>query len=148
MTTITPFLWYEKDAKGIIRYYQQIFGKENVKASIDLEADTEPSGPVEVATMTIFNQTFRMMTAGKHHEFNDAVSFEVKCKDQAEIDRYWDAIVAEGKAVECSWCIDKYGVRWQIVPFNMDEYVSDPRGMQAMMKMKKIIIADLQAAIK
>lgn len=145
---ITPFLWYEKDAAAIVKYYTSVFGAEHVKLLGESELPNTPSGDVQVIALEMFGMELHMMTAGKHHEFNDAISFEVTCTDQDEIDRYWDALIKEGREQQCGWCIDKYGVRWQIVPANMGQYVSHEAGMKAMLGMKKIVIADLEKAVE
>lgn len=146
MSKVTPFLWFEKDAAGVARYYRDIFGPDNVKFANEQSMEDTPSGSVQVVSLTIFDQPFRLMSAGPHHEFNDAVSFQVDCKDQAEVDKYWDAITKDGQESMCGWCIDKYGVRWQITPENMSELVSNPSGQQAMLQMKKLDIAKLREA--
>lgn len=153
MQKITPFLWYEKDAIGAARHYKSVFGEENVSIDGEDNFDDSFEQGVQVVSLTIFGVQFRLMAAGKHQEHNDMISFEVSCKDQAEVDTYWDALVADGgQESQCGWCIDKYGIRWQIIPARYYELMSDPdkersgRAVQAMMGMKKLIVADLEAA--
>ena len=93
------------------------------------------------------------MNAGPHHQFNEAVSFYVDCKDQAEVDEYWNKLIADGgEESQCGWLKDKFGVSWQIIPKQLGELMGDPdpekaqRTMQAMLQMQKIIVADLQKA--
>ncbi len=141
---ITPFLWYENgDALAVAKYYKEIF-KDNVEIVDESELDNTPSGNVSVVTIKIFGLTMRIMSAGKHHSFNDSISFEIKCKDQTEIDLYWDKIIKEGSEQQCGWCIDKYGLRWQIIPDNLGEYLGQEGGMEKMLKMKKIVIEDFK----
>jgi predicted 3-demethylubiquinone-9 3-methyltransferase (glyoxalase superfamily) len=154
MQKITPFLWYEKDAIGVARYYKTIFG-DDASIAGEENLDGTPSGEVQIITLTLFGQNFRLMSAGPHDLFNDAISFEVLCDGQAEVDKYWNALTADGgKESMCGWLNDKYGVRWQIVPKQLNDLMSDPdqakagRVMQAMLKMNKIIIADLELASK
>lgn len=142
MKKIVPFLWFEKNAKKIAEYYTNIFGTDNVKVFDGKSLSDTPSGNVEIFSIQIFDQLFNIMTAGKHHEFNDAISFVVNCKDQDEIDNYWNKITEEGNESMCGWCIDKYGLRWQIIPENMSSLVSKDGGTQKMLKMKKIIISE------
>lgn len=142
MKKVTPFLWFEKDAQGIIAYYKSLFGEENIKVFGGEHLSDTPSGSVETFVMHIFDQEFTIMTAGKHDTFNDAISFTVSCRDQDEIDRYWNAITQEGKESQCGWCIDKYGLRWQIVPENLSELLARPDSVQHMLTMKKLVISE------
>ena len=103
----------------------------------------------------LFGQKFMAITAGKHHEFNDAVSFLVECDSQQEIDRYWDAIQKNGgKPQACGWIIDKYGLRWQIVPTELGRMMTDAdsgkvkRVAEEMLRQVKFDIAKLEAAFK
>jgi predicted 3-demethylubiquinone-9 3-methyltransferase (glyoxalase superfamily) len=145
MQKITPFLWYKSDAIGIATFYRSVFGEENVQIIDEENFTGTPSGHVQVVTTVLFGNTFQIMSAGKHDEFNDAISFVVNCKDQTEIDSYWNKLTSNGgKESQCGWCIDKYGVRWQIVPENMSELIATPKKMQKTLTMSKIIIADLQ----
>lgn len=145
MQKITPFLWFESDAIGVATYYRTVFGVENVQIVDEESFIGTPSGQVQIVTTVLFGNTFQLMSAGKHDEFNDAISFVINCKNQTEIDSYWNNITSNGgKESQCGWCIDKYGVRWQIIPENMSALLSTPEAMQKMLTMNKIIIADLQ----
>ncbi len=146
-----PCLWFDKNMKEILGYYVSIF-PDTKTSNIDSLSDT-PSGTVELATMTILGQDFQLMTAGPIFKFNESVSFVVDCEDQEEVDYYWNALTTNGGAEsECGWCKDKYGLSWQIVPKQLGILTSDPdkekanRVVQAMLKMKKLIVADLQKA--
>jgi predicted 3-demethylubiquinone-9 3-methyltransferase (glyoxalase superfamily) len=117
------------------------------------ETPSGPAGSVVVVDFTLFGQRFQAMTAGPHHDFNDAISLVVECEDQAELDRYWNALLAGGgRPQACGWLIDRFGVRWQIVPAVMDEMMSDPdparakRVTDAMLTMVKLDIAALEKA--
>lgn len=141
---ITPFLWFEnEDALSVARYYKNIFDTNTLIVD-ESDFENTPSGAVSVVTIILFGMTMRIMSAGKHDSFNDSISFEIKCKDQEEIDLYWNKIINEGKEGQCGWCIDKYGVRWQIIPENLGEYLSKENGMEKMLKMKKIVIDDFK----
>ena len=152
---IYAHLWYAKDADQAAKFYASIFPNSRVDRVTPLlsESPSGPSGSVKVVDFTLFGQRFQAMTAGPHHEFNDAVSIVVSCDDQAELDRYWDALLAGGgKAQACGWLIDKYGLRWQIVPAKFDEMMRDTdpvrskRVTDAMLKMVKLDIAALEKA--
>lgn len=154
---IFPFLWYAKDAEKAARFYVSIFPNSRVNYVTALESDS-PSGPpgsVKVVDFTLFGQPFQAMTAGPHHEFNDAISLTVLCKNQEELDRYWKALLkGGGKPQACGWLNDRYGVRWQIVPEVMETMMRDrnrkrsKRVTDAMLTMVKFDIATLKKAWK
>lgn len=152
---ILPFLWYAKDADEAARFYASIFPDSHVDRVSAMPADS-PSGPpgsVSVVEFTLFGKPFMAMSAGPHHDFNDAVSFMVNCDSQDELDRYWDAILRHGgKPQACGWINDRYGVRWQIVPTVLGEMMADrdpvkaKRVAEEMMRQVKFDIAKLTAA--
>jgi predicted 3-demethylubiquinone-9 3-methyltransferase (glyoxalase superfamily) len=142
MKKVTPFLWFEVfNIKEVFSYYQSIFGGNITCENLE-SIDNTPSGTVQTAVFNLFDQRLFVMTAGKHHSFNDSFSLMINCKDQEEIDLYWNAITKEGQASECGWCIDKYGLRFQIVPENLGQLTSTKEGVAKMLTMKKIVIAD------
>lgn len=152
---IFPFLWYAKDAEEAAKLYASIFPDSRVERVTTMmsESPSGPPGSVKVVELTLMGQRFQAMTAGPHHEFNDAMSLMVECDDQAEIDRYWNALLETGgKAVACGWIQDRFGVRWQIVPAALGEWMADEdpirskRVSDAMMKMVKLDIAELERA--
>jgi predicted 3-demethylubiquinone-9 3-methyltransferase (glyoxalase superfamily) len=114
-----------------------------------------PAGSVKVVDFTLMGQRFQAISAGPHHEFNDAISIVVLCDDQAELDRYWDALIGGGgRPQACGWLIDRFGLRWQIVPSRMDDLMStaDPerakRVTDAMLEMIKLDVAALERAYR
>jgi predicted 3-demethylubiquinone-9 3-methyltransferase (glyoxalase superfamily) len=156
-TKIFPHLWYAKDAEGAAQLYASIFPDSRVDrvTSLMSESPSGPPGSVKVVDFTLFGQRFQAMTAGPHHDFNDAISMVVLCEDQAELDRYWNALLeGGGKPQACGWLTDRYGVRWQIVPASFDEMMRDPdparskRVTDAMLKMVKLDIAALEKAYR
>jgi predicted 3-demethylubiquinone-9 3-methyltransferase (glyoxalase superfamily) len=151
---ITPFLWYAKEAEEASAYYATIFPDSRV-TRVTAMASESPSGPpgsVKIVEFVLFGQAFVAMSAGPLDSFNHAVSFVVSCEDQAEIDRYWNALLVGGSAEQCGWLKDRFGLSWQIVPAVLGEMMSDPdrakakRTADAMMKMVKFDIAALKAA--
>ena len=119
------------------------------------ESPSGPEGSVTIVDFTLFGQPFQAMTAGPHHEFNDAISMVVVCEDQAELDRYWNALLeGGGKPQACGWLIDRFGVRWQIVPKALDDMMRDgdrarsKRVADAMLKMVKLDVAALVRAYR
>jgi predicted 3-demethylubiquinone-9 3-methyltransferase (glyoxalase superfamily) len=124
-----------------LEYYQDIFGNEFRHGQI-IPLGNTPSGKTEMCEAYFFGQKyFFMETEIEHHPLNDAMSLMLYCEDQQEIDKYWDNICKEGTAVQCGWCIDKFGLRWQILPKNLPELMSRPHAFEVMMKQTKIVIA-------
>jgi predicted 3-demethylubiquinone-9 3-methyltransferase (glyoxalase superfamily) len=154
MQKITPFLWYAKEAEEAAKFYASIFPKSRIirVATLPSESPSGPPGTVKVVDFELFGQPFAAMSAGPLDPFNHAVSFVVSCDDQAELDRYWNALLQGGQPEACGWLKDRYGVSWQIVPKVLGDMMSDPdrtrakRATDAMLKMTKIDIAALQAA--
>jgi predicted 3-demethylubiquinone-9 3-methyltransferase (glyoxalase superfamily) len=153
---IYPFLWYAKEAEQAARFYTSIFPDSRVDRVVAMQSES-PSGPpgsVKVVDSTLFGQPFQAMTAGPHHEFNDAISIVVECDDQAELDRYWNALLDGGQPQACGWLIDRYGVRWQIVPAALVGMMGDEdkarsrRVSDAMLQMVKLDVAALERAYR
>jgi predicted 3-demethylubiquinone-9 3-methyltransferase (glyoxalase superfamily) len=156
MPRITPFLWYAKEAEEAAAFYASIFPDSRIVRTTTLQSES-PSGPpgsVKIVDFVLFGQPFTAMSAGPLDPFNHAVSFVVHCEDQAEIDRYWNGLLAGGGTPEqCGWLRDRFGLSWQIVPAALEQMMSDPdpvrakRASDAMLKMVKIDIAGLKAAL-
>ena len=154
---IYTHLWYATGAEEAARLYASIFPDSRVDGVWTLPSET-PSGPpgsVKVVDFTLFGQRFQALEAGPHHDFNDAISIVVLCDDQVELDRYWNALLeGGGKPQACGWLIDRFGLRWQIVPAVMDEMmregdVARSKGVtDAMLKMVKLDIAELEKAYR
>ncbi|GAM98476.1 3-demethylubiquinone-9 3-methyltransferase [alpha proteobacterium U9-1i] len=142
MGKITPFLWFDGQLEQAVKFYTSVF-KDSHVVSIN---------PM-TASFVLEGQEFMGLNAGPMFKFNEAVSFFVKCETQEDVDYYWSALTADGGSEgQCAWLKDKFGLSWQIVPTTLGRYLGDAdrakanRVMQAMMKMKKIVIADLDAA--
>jgi len=154
MQKITPFLWYAKEAEEAAAFYASVFPDSRVTrvSALPSESPSGPPGSVKIVEFVLFGQPFVAMSAGPLDKFNHAISFVVSCEDQAELDRYWNALLEGGKAEACGWLQDRYGLSWQIVPKVWDKMMSDPdqakvkRACDAMLKMVKFDIAALQAA--
>lgn len=158
MQKITPFLWFDRNAEEAMNYYVSVFG-ENAKI---VKIQRYPEGPLEgpmqgfegkvlTGVLELFGQQFMTIDGGPLFKFTEAVSFLVECKDQAEIDRYWEKLSAVPEAEQCGWCKDKFGLSWQITGdigrfVNGTDPVKASRALQAMLQMKKIDIAALEAA--
>lgn len=142
MKKITPFLWFESQAEEAMNYYVSIF--KNSKVIV-----TSP----QMVQFELDGQEFIGLNAGPQFKFNEAVSFFVNCENQKEVDEYWNKLVGDGgEESMCGWCKDKFGLWWQIVPKQLGELMGDTdqakaqRVVQAMLKMQKIIVADLEKA--
>jgi predicted 3-demethylubiquinone-9 3-methyltransferase (glyoxalase superfamily) len=153
--TITPCLWFDGQAEEAARFYTSIFPDSRIDETLKNSVDTPggKAGSTLLVSFTLAGQSYQALNGGPHDRFNDAISLAVTCKDQAEVDRYWDALTADGgRPVQCGWLKDKYGVSWQIVPRALMDMLSDPDParvkcvMEAMMSMIKLDIAALQKA--
>jgi len=143
---ITPFLWFDSQAEEAMNHYLSIF--KNGRALNVSRKD----GKVFTVTFELEGQRFMALNAGPIFKFNEAVSFFVSCETQAEVDELWEKLSASGEKGRCGWLKDKYGLSWQVIPKALGQLMSDPDPkkakavMQAMLKMNKIIIADLEKA--
>jgi predicted 3-demethylubiquinone-9 3-methyltransferase (glyoxalase superfamily) len=148
MQKITPNLWFNHNAKEAVDYYVSVFKSAKILSTnyypheglADFQKDL--AGKVLTVEFELEGQHFTAINAGPEFSFNESVSFAVTCKDQAEIDYFWEKLSSVAEAEQCGWCKDKFGLSWQIVPENMGELMSAPRAFENMMNMKKIVIAD------
>lgn len=141
---ISTCVWYHTSLSlsDIMNYYQRIFAEQFSFGSINKISDT-PSGATEMCNAELLGNSFMFMkTAEEHQPINDAISFVIHCKDQQEIDKYWDYFTNDGKASQCGWCIDKFGLRWQIIPENLGALMAKPGSWEVMMKQQKIVISE------
>jgi predicted 3-demethylubiquinone-9 3-methyltransferase (glyoxalase superfamily) len=149
MPKITPFLWFDNNAEEAVEFYLKVF--PNSRRTDELragDAGPGPKGSLITIGFDLDGQPFTALNGGPGHDFNDAVSFFVHCKDQTEIDSYWSKLGDGGEEIACGWLKDRFGLRWQIVPENVIDLVRHPGAMKAMMTMKKLDIAALKAAAK
>jgi predicted 3-demethylubiquinone-9 3-methyltransferase (glyoxalase superfamily) len=156
MQKITPFLWYSNEAEEAAAFYASIFPDSRVTrvTALPSKSPSGPPGSVKLVEFVLFGQPFTAMSAGPLDPFNHAVSFVVSCDDQAELDRYWNALLLGGSAEQCGWLKDRFGLSWQIVPRVLGEMMADPdrakarRASDAMMQMVKLDIGALRAAFE
>lgn len=155
MSKISPCLWFDGEAEEAATFYVSLLPDSRIetiqKNTIDSPAGK--AGTALVVEFTLAGQRFMALNGGKAFDFTHAISFKIDCADQAEVDRLWDALSANGGSVErCGWLRDRYGVSWQIVPTALVQYLGGPdraganRAMQAMMQMVKLDIAGLKSA--
>jgi predicted 3-demethylubiquinone-9 3-methyltransferase (glyoxalase superfamily) len=140
---IFPSLWFCANGGNItqvLEYYKNIFGGD-FEAQTIIPLGNTPSGNAEMCEVKMFGQKYSFMSTEKeHHTFNDALSFTIICEDQKEIDKIWNYFTQEGEESQCAWCIDKFGLRWQVIPKNFGELMSKPNSWKVMMSQKKIVI--------
>ncbi len=162
MQKIVPCLWFEDNVEDAAKYYTSIFPNSQIigePSHYEGEAMTEISGKEEGEVLTVEvsldGQRFTLLNGGPQFKFTEAISFQIDCKDQEEVDYYWEKLTeGGGEESQCGWLKDKYGVSWQVVPEQLVECLSSPdkeksqRAMEAMLKMKKIDIAEIQRAFE
>ena len=155
MQKISPFLWFDGKAEEAANFYVSIFRNSKIASVMHYgEAGPGPKGSVMGVTFQLDGQEFMAINGGPQFTFSPAISFFVKCETQAEIDHFWDKLLAGGKAQQCGWLTDKYGVTWQIVPTILGELLQSKdaeksqRAMRAMMQMIKLDIAALKKAFE
>lgn len=148
---IAPNLWFNKNAKEAVDFYLSVFPDSKIlntayypESLKDGLADfqKEFAGKILAIDFELDGQMFTAINAGPEFKFTEAVSFAVYCKDQSEIDYYWEKLSADPKFEQCGWCKDKFGLSWQIVPTKINELMEKPNAYANMMKMKKIVIRE------
>lgn len=155
MQKITPTLWFDGNAEEAATFYAGIFPDSRVDNVHRAAADNPGTrkGAAILVEFTLAGQKFAGLNGGPQHRFSEAVSFSIDCADQAEVDRYWDALTAEGgQPVQCGWVTDRFGLSWQVVPRRLIDLMASPdraaaeRVMQAMLTMVKLDVAALERA--
>src|SRR5262245_38379260 len=153
MPKISPLLWFDTQAEEAAKFYVSIFKNSRI-VNIARYGDAGP-GPKGSAMTVVFQldgQEFIALNGGPHFKFNEAISFSVNCQTQQEVDEYWSKLTEGGQESQCGWLKDRFGLSWQITPTALGEMLSDPdpqkskRVMEAMLKMKKIDVAELRRA--
>ena len=158
---ITPCLWFDNQAEEAARYYTSIFKNSKIGTiarytEAGQEVHGRPPGSVMTVEFELNGQPFTALNGGPVFTFNEAISFQIMCQTQEEVDHYWNKLTAGGdkNAQQCGWLKDKYGVSWQVVPKVLVDMMSDPdkeksgRAMEAMLQMKKLDIAELERAFE
>ncbi|MBC9735266.1 VOC family protein [Nocardioides marmotae] len=153
-SSITPCLWFDDQLEEAARFYVSLFPHSSV-GHLSRYTDAGPGEPgaVMAGDFVLDGIAFRGINGGPQFPFTEAVSFAISCVDQAEVDRYWEALLADGgEESMCGWIKDRFGLSWQVVPTRLYELVSDPdparaqAAVQAMLGMRRIVVADLEAA--
>ena len=150
---ITPCLWFDTQAEEAAQFYVSLFGNSRIlEVSRYTEAGPRPAGRVMTVMLELDGQRFVALNGGPEFAFTEAVSFQVPCETQEDVDRYWDAFADGGQEGQCGWVRDRFGLWWQVVPTALPALLSDPDRaqdvVQVMLGMKKLDIAALEAAAK
>jgi predicted 3-demethylubiquinone-9 3-methyltransferase (glyoxalase superfamily) len=155
MSKITPCLWFDGQAEDAAKLYTSLFPDSRIDKVNRSPADnpSTPEGAVLTVDFTVAGQKFIGLNGGPEFKFNEAVSFTIDCADQAEVDRYWDALIAGGgEPSQCGWLKDRFGLSWQVVPRQLNDFLGGPdpdgarRAMEAMLGMTKLDVAQLRDA--
>ena len=155
MNRLTPCLWFDGRAEEAANFYVSIFKNSKItEVSRYGDAGPLPKGTVLTVAFELDGQRFTALNGGPQYKFTEAVSFQIACETQDEVDHYWNNLVAGGAESMCGWLKDKFGLSWQVVPNRLIELITSSEGAkakrvtEAMFKMKKIDIAALEAAAK
>ena len=154
MPMITPALWFDDDVEEAAAFYTSVFPNSSIEG-FDRYTDAGPGAPGQVVsgTFVLDGKRFVGINGGPQFPFTEAVSFEVRCADQDEVDYYWNRLVDGGVESQCGWLKDRFGLSWQIVPERLFELLGDPdaaraaAATRAMLGMRRIVVADLEAAV-
>jgi predicted 3-demethylubiquinone-9 3-methyltransferase (glyoxalase superfamily) len=153
MDAFTTCLWFDADGEEAAKFYTSIFPNSTVGKVTPYPNGTERAGQTMTVDFILNGSKFVALNGGPQFSFNESISFQVPCEDQAEIDHYWTALIeGGGEESMCGWLKDKFGVSWQVVPTKLEDMMSSldaaqaERAAQALFQMRKIIIADLEAA--
>jgi len=154
MPAITPSLWFDNNLEDAAKFYTSVFPNSHIEGFTRYtEAGPGEPGSVVTGTFVLDGTRFIGINGGPIFRFTEAVSFTVNCKDQDEVDYYWDRLTDGGEESQCGWLKDRFGLSWQIVPERLYELISDPdpvraaAATQAMLRMRKLVIADLENAV-
>jgi predicted 3-demethylubiquinone-9 3-methyltransferase (glyoxalase superfamily) len=153
MPRITPNLWFDTQAKEAAEFYVSVFPNSEITRVLSYnEAAPDRAGTVLTVDYLLDGQEYTNINGGPQFTFDEAISLLINCKDQAEVDYYWNTLSAGGELSQCGWLKDRYGVSWQVVPVGMVDVLNDPdperalRAMNAMLAMQKLDLAALEAA--
>jgi len=153
LTRITPCLWFDTEGEEAAKFYVTVFENSRIlEISHFGPAGPRPEGMVMVVNFELEGQPFMALNGGPEFTFNEAISFQVSCETQDEVDAFWAKLTDGGEEGPCGWLKDRYGVSWQIVPTILDRLIADPdpgrseRAMKAMLGMGKLDMAELKSA--
>ena len=153
---VIPCLWFDKQAEEAVRFYVSLLPDSRIDAIVHSPGDYPDgkAGDVLLVEFTLAGSRYTALNGGPHFKFNEAISLQIDCEDQAEVDRLTEALSAVPEAEQCGWIKDRYGLSWQIVPYALNRLLSDPepgvrkRVFEAMMNMKRLNVAELERAAR
>jgi len=146
---ITPFLWFDSNAEEAVEFYLSVFKNSRCLDELRTADDSRrPKGSILTIAFELDGQKFTAINGGPMFKFNESVSFVVRCDSQAEVDEYWSKLSAGGSEGQCGWLKDRFGLSWQIVPARLPGLLKHPKAMQAMLRMKKLDIGELERAAR
>lgn len=155
MNSISPFLWFDHNAREAVEFYLSVFKDAQILKTVYYGKDNPvKQGEVMTISFQLLGQTFTALNGGPHFSFTPAISFVIHCSKEEEVDYYWDRLSEGGEQEMCGWLKDKFGLSWQVVPDILTEYLSDPnvdkteKVLKAMMQMHKLSIPELTKAYK
>lgn len=167
MQKITPFLWFDKNCEEAVNYYVEVFNNapysnrnskinfiQRYEEGMEAPGTKEMLGKVITTEFELDGQKFQALDGGPIFKFNESISMLVDCKDQEEVDYFWEKLSAVPESEQCGWCKDKFGLSWQIIPRRLSELAGDKDKEKAhkvineMLKMKKLVVSDLEEAYK
>ena len=155
MPDLQPCLWFDTEAEEAAKFYVSIFPNSKItRISHYTEVGPRPKGMVLTVEFELDGKPIMALNGGPEFQFTEAISLSIECDTQEEIDHYWNALGQGGKEIECGWIKDRYGLSWQVSPKIMSEIITGPdqakadRAMRAMLKMKKIVLADIEEAVR
>ncbi len=143
---ITPMLWFDSNAEEAVNFYLSVF--KNSRRLDEVRDDQVAKGKPLTIAFELDGQTITALNGGPLFKFTEAISLVVRCDSQQEVDEYYAKLVEGGQESQCGWLKDKFGLSWQIVPAKLPDLIKNPKAMQAMLKMRKIDIAELERAAK
>jgi len=153
MPSTTPCLWFDDRAEQAAQQYTSIFPNSTIDKVVRYGPNQPgPEGQVMTVEFQLDGQRYVGLNGGPLFQFSEAISFQINCADQDEVDHYWTRLTDGGEESQCGWLKDRFGLSWQVIPSRMNELLADPdperaaRAMQAMLKMGKLIVADLEKA--
>jgi predicted 3-demethylubiquinone-9 3-methyltransferase (glyoxalase superfamily) len=144
---ITPFLWFDSNAEEAVEFYLSVFkNSRRLDTLRDTGGAAGPKNRVMTIAFELDGQMFTALNGGPLFKFTEAISFTVRCDSQEEVDYYWEKLSAGGAEIQCGWLKDKFGLCWQIVPARLPDLIKNPKAMEAMLRMTKFDIAELERA--
>jgi len=144
---ITPFLWFDSNAEEAVDFYVSVFKNSRRLDEVrNPDENGEQKGSILTLAFELDGQKFTALNGGPTFKFTEAISFVVRCDSQEEVDYYWSKLSAGGNEGQCGWLKDQFGLSWQIVPARLPDVIKNPKAMKAMLRMKKLDIAELERA--